>query len=175
MKEVPEKDSDQGLLENEKLYRSLAESSPDLIYIVDAEGIMHYANATAARQVGLSPEQAIGKRIDDFFPPQMVEKAKWDIKRVLEVGEAFTSEAMVPFGDRQVWLEARMTPLKDYSGKARLVMGIARDMTDRKRAEDQLCEKINQINEFNKLAVGRELRMIELEKEIQRLKRELGK
>ena len=173
MMKKPAKSNEDQQLESEKLYRTLAESSPDFIYIVDAEGVMHYVNANAARQVGLTPEQAVGRRIDEFFPPQVVDRAKWDLQRVLDSGEATTSEAMVPFGDRQVWLEARMTPLKDDLGRSTLVLGIARDMSERKRGEDQLRDKIKQINEFNQQAVGRELKIIELEKEIKRLQRQL--
>lgn len=164
---------EEDLFESERLYRTLAESSPDLIYIIDSEGKVHYTNSNAARQVGLTPEQAVGKRIDEFFPPQVVEKAKWDIQRVIEHGDVLTSEAMIPFGESQRWLEARMTPLRDHTGKTRLILGIARDMTERKKVEDQLRDKIKQINEFNKLAVGRELKIIEMEKELKRLQREL--
>lgn len=54
-----------------------------------------------------------------------------------------------------------------------MVFGIVRDLTERKRVEDELREKVSQVNQFNELAVGRELKIIELEKENQRLRLEL--
>ncbi|MBU0671531.1 MAG: PAS domain-containing protein [Candidatus Margulisbacteria bacterium] len=89
---------------------------------------------------------------------------------MLESGEAMSAEAMVPFPGHPSWLDVRLIPLKEKSGEARLVLGIARDMTKHKQLEDELMEKMKQLKEFNDLAVGRELKMIELEKEIQRLK-----
>ncbi|MFH1576470.1 MAG: PAS domain S-box protein [Candidatus Margulisiibacteriota bacterium] len=158
------------LLESEQLYRTVAEYSPDYIFIVDAQLRIHYVNSSAAQQVGSEADKLIGKAVGDFLPPLLIERAQWDIKRVLESGEAMSAEAMVPFPGHPSWLDVRLIPLKEKSGEARLVLGIARDMTKHKQLEDELMEKMKQLKEFNDLAVGRELKMIELEKEIQRLK-----
>ena len=63
----------------------------------------------------------------------------------------------------------------DIKGKAvkmqgqNLILGIVRDVTDRKKIEEELKEKNKELEKINSLAVGRELKMIELKKEIKEL------
>lgn len=166
------KEQERILARSEQLYRTMAESCPDFIFLIDAEGVIHYTNSHGARQVGLTPDQLIGKNIDSFFPPSFVERSKWDIQRVIDSNQPFNSEAMVPFSGHQAWFSTRLVPFKTEDGKD-LVFGVVRDLTAHKRVEDDLREKMSQINQFNELAVGRELKIIELEKENQRLRLEI--
>ncbi|MBU0671530.1 MAG: PAS domain S-box protein [Candidatus Margulisbacteria bacterium] len=68
------------LLESEQLYRTVAEYSPDYIFIVDAQLRIHYVNSSAAQQVGSEADKLIGKAVGDFLPPLLIERAQWDIK-----------------------------------------------------------------------------------------------
>jgi len=52
--------------------------------------------------------------------------------------------------------------------------GIIRDITERKKMEEELQKKMHDLERFNKLAVGRELKMIELKKRIKELEARLG-
>ncbi len=65
--------------------------------------------------------------------------------------------------------------LFDEDGNPVGVQGSTRDITERKSAEEELKKKTKELEGFNKLAVGRELKMIELKKEINALLGELGK
>lgn len=159
------------LRKSEDLYRTLAESSQDMIFIVDKETKLHYVNNYAAAKFGLTPEKVVGKSLDQFFPTNVFERAKWDIQRVFDSGQPFASESMLLLPDNQLWLETQLIPLKDFCGNHQLVLGIARDMTKYKTAEDRLREKLKNLEEFNQAAVTKELRLIELEKEIDRLKK----
>ena len=66
-------------------------------------------------------------------------------------------------------------PLHDASGAIIGLCGIARDITQQKQIEEELRESLTKLKRFNKLAVGRELRMIELKKELNGLLEDLGK
>ena len=169
------KKAEEALRESELRYRLLAEAANDHIFIVSADGVLQYVNSYSARIAGVSPEQVIGKKIDDFFPPRVVERAKWDLQRVVDSGEAITAEASIPFGDKERWVEARLVPIKYGEGRAKFVLGIARDMTAHKETESALRAKMKELKDFNDAAVGRELKMVDLEKEIERLKKKLAK
>ena len=55
------------------------------------------------------------------------------------------------------------------------ILTIVRDITERKRAEQELKQKMEELERFNRLAVGRELRMIELKRQVNELSEQLGK
>ena len=65
-------------------------------------------------------------------------------------------------------------PLRDASGKISGLCGIERDITEQKRMEDKVKEAMTKLKRFNRLAVGRELRMIELKREVNQLCERLG-
>lgn len=59
--------------------------------------------------------------------------------------------------------------LRDAAGLVRGFVKIMRDLTDRKRTQEELQEQMEELTRFNEAAVGRELRMIELKKEVNEL------
>jgi len=169
------KKAGEALRESEELYRSLAESAQDYISIVDAEGRLQYINSYAAGQVNQTPARLIGKKVEELLPRNVAERAMWEVKRVFDSGEPFTFETAFPMGEKDAWLEACMVPLRDMNGRVKAVLGITRDMTKFKKIEDELRDRMKDLKEFNDLAVGRELKLVEMEKEIERLKQQLAR
>lgn len=76
-------------------------------------------------------------------------------------------------GETRIW-EFSSAPLGRLSDGRRLVSSMAVDVTDRRQMEASLQSKNEELERFNKASVGRELRMIELKKEINTLCREFG-
>lgn len=70
-------------------------------------------------------------------------------------------------------LEMTITPLKTAGGC--IFNAFLHDITERKKAEDEIRAKTRELEDFNEAATGREIRMIELKKEINRLSVELGR
>ena len=62
----------------------------------------------------------------------------------------------------------------DSSGKVLYYEGTVEDITERKQAEEELKQKMKQLERFNKVAVDRELRMIDLKREINELLEKAG-
>jgi hypothetical protein len=66
------------------------------------------------------------------------------------------------------------TPLVNEENRRIGSVHVARDITERKRAEDKLRETCAELERFNRAAVGRELRMVELKKEVNELCGRMG-
>ncbi len=72
------------------------------------------------------------------------------------------------------WLDSQTRLIYDSDGEAIKLIGTAIDITERKQAEEELKQKMKQLERFNKVAVDRELRMIELKREINELLEKAG-
>jgi PAS domain S-box-containing protein len=73
------------------------------------------------------------------------------------------------------WGELLMTPFFGVNGDWLGIHGVTRDVTDRKHTEDALKEKASELARFNSLMIGRELKMVELKKEINEMLVKTGK
>jgi PAS domain S-box-containing protein len=73
------------------------------------------------------------------------------------------------------WIRDRGFPIKNDSGQVYRIAGIAEDITERKQAEEQRRQRTEELERFNRLAIGREMRMVELKGQINDLSQQLGK
>ena len=73
------------------------------------------------------------------------------------------------------WVEWNDNKLRDENGDFDGILAIGQDITERKRVEDQLNNKMKDLKDFHGLAVGREEKMIELKGEVNKLAKELGR
>jgi PAS domain S-box-containing protein len=129
---------DRLLRESELRYRTLAEAAQDHIFITNPDYTVLYMNSIAARSVGRAPDEVAGRPLDDLFPPNAVTQMKNNMDAVLRSGEPMSLDEKLPFPGREIWLSTILTPLKDGSGAVTAVMGISRDITGRKQAEETL-------------------------------------
>jgi len=68
-----------------------------------------------------------------------------------------------------------VSPIKDMHGKVTSAIVQHKDITESKQAEEALAQRVQDLERFNRLAVGRELRMIELKRQVNELSEQLGK
>jgi PAS domain S-box-containing protein len=132
------KQAEKALRESEERYRTLAESAEDVIFILDSEGHLRYINQFGAIQLGGNPGKIIGKTLSQLFLQEVAEKQMLALKTVLESRKPFFHEInmVLPTGD--IYSDVRLIPILAQSGEVQSVMGIARDITERKRAEEAL-------------------------------------
>jgi len=126
------------LSESEERYRILSETSPDMIFVIDRDDKVQYVNTLAAQRFGKTPEQVIGKPRTELFPPSIATRQEIDLQQILRTGEPHSSESPIVFPDAQLWLDTQLVPLRNEAGEVSAVMGVSRDITDRKRADEAL-------------------------------------
>ncbi len=126
-------------------YRGLAESTLDIIYVLDREGRLTYANRAAANYIGIDPNRLVGRSQRELFPPEMAERHLDRVRRVLETGRVVEEDEHFTFGPREVWLSVRLMPMHDEDGQVTSIMGVCRDITQRKEAERWLADKRDEL------------------------------
>jgi PAS domain S-box-containing protein len=123
------------------------------------------------------PEDLIGK---DDFQMAWKEQAKIyqnDDQAVIKSGKPklnFEEPQTTPKGD-EIWLKTSKVPLVYSQVNEIGVLGTYEDITERKRLEEEMKKRLQELEVFYKASLGREERILELKKEIEKLKKELGK
>ena len=147
------------LMENE-LMRLLFSGVTDLTYIYDTEGNILFVNKVFEKFTGHRPEEFYGKPFATLFDDVNLKKAMDAFKRTLK-GESPQYELY--FRNTKVLCEYKNFPLRDEKGNLVGVMGIARDITTRKQAEDGL----RALNEsLEKRVVEHSTKLVELNEEL---------
>jgi len=131
------------LRRREQEFRSLAENLPDQITRFDTSGRMQYVSPSVLRTYGVTADQVLGKTIMEVRTPggPVGDRRFLDaVRKAAATGESNRMEAtwMTPAGERHV--EVRHVPEKDPNGKVTSVLGIVRDVTEQRRAEENLRE-----------------------------------
>lgn len=167
------------LLESQTRLRAVLESIPDPIWLKDPQGVYLACNPAFARLHGRTPEQVVGKTDRDFASPG-AHGARPDRPSPLGKRDGpMTQEEWLgtAHGGMRRLFEVVQTPIRDDSDRVIWGLGIAHDITDRKSADailreqaDELVARNADLERLAQAAVDRELRMIELKKEINALR-----
>jgi len=121
------------------LITSLLHCIPDLIFFKDVEGIYLGCNPAFASFMGLLIEEIIGKTDYDLSPRDIADAFRENDRKMLEKMAPRKNEEWVTYPDgKKVLLETLKTPYKNPEGKLMGILGISRDITERKKAEEEL-------------------------------------
>jgi len=136
------KRAEEALAAERNLLRNLIDNLPDYIFVKDAESRFITTNSAHFRTFNnvRSLDEVVGKTDFDLFPRELAERYYADERQVISSGEPLVDRqelALDQHGHEQ-WLLTTKVPLRDATGSVVGLMGIARDITERKRAEEQL-------------------------------------
>jgi diguanylate cyclase (GGDEF)-like protein/PAS domain S-box-containing protein len=133
------KQAEAALLQEKALLRGLIDSMSDLIFIKDANGVYIDCNKASEQLIGIPRSEQIGKTDFDFFDKQTAEIIRGFDRKVINEGVLNRSEEWVSHPDgARILLETCKTPLYGPSGKVEGLVGICRDITQRKQTEVKL-------------------------------------
>ncbi|MGA3284516.1 MAG: PAS domain-containing protein [Verrucomicrobiota bacterium] len=124
------------------LLQAMLDNIPDRIYFKDTQSRFIKCNRAVAKRVGVEDlKQVIGKTDFDFYPSEKAEEFRKDDQRIMQSGEPLlnkTEQVIKPNGEI-TWSSVTKLPLRDKEGKVVGLVGISRDITERKQAEDKLA------------------------------------
>ena len=123
------------------LYQSLVETLPLGILRKDREGKYTFANQDFCQQLGKSIDEIIGRTDAQLFTPELAGKFRTDDQAVLQTGQILDSiDARTTRAGETVYMQTRRVPLHNSKKELIGTQGIVWDVTERKRAEQQLLE-----------------------------------
>ncbi|MFA6439285.1 MAG: PAS domain S-box protein [Bacteriovoracaceae bacterium] len=129
-------------LRNERaLLRMVINNIPDSIYAKDIASRKTLANVTEVQFTGMkSEDEILGKDDFAFYPKELAEKFLADDQRVIQTGKPVLNreEFIYDKNNQKRWLLSSKLPLKDTDNRIIGLVGIGRDITERKQAEEQL-------------------------------------
>jgi PAS domain S-box-containing protein len=139
--------AEEALRESEERYRSLAEAAHDMIFIVNRDDILVYVNSSAAEFFHRTPDELVGKSRGLLFPEEVISGQKLSLRSLFETGEHKYVESKLISLDQLMWLGTWLVPLRDYTGQVAGVMGVSRDISDRKWLEEDKQKLLNRLQE----------------------------
>ncbi len=122
------------------LLRAVADGTSDAVYVKDREGRYLLFNEAAAGFVGKAVAEVIGKDDTSLFEPDSARFVMELDRRVMQSGQVVTNEEVLSAGGVTRTYQATKAPYRDASGKVIGLIGISRDVSDRKQAEAALRE-----------------------------------
>jgi PAS domain S-box-containing protein len=134
--------AEEALRESEGRMHTLLETIPDLIWLKDKEGVYLSCNTMFERFFGAGEAVIAGKTDYDFVDRSLADSFRENDRRAMAAGGPSINEEWITFADdgHRALLETIKTPMYDAGGALIGVLGIGRDITDRKQIEEALRE-----------------------------------
>jgi PAS domain S-box-containing protein len=130
----------EALRNSEELFRTVCESAADCILVLDRDYNYLYANEAAIRYVDATPDMFINKNIRDALGhlPEFMHLWMQRVDRVVATGREVRAEDASIIAGKPVWSESVTSPLRNEGREVYAASIVYRDITGRKRAEEEL-------------------------------------
>ena len=123
---------------SEARQRAILDNIPDPAWLKDGEGQFLAVNKPWCDFVGVTAEQAVGHRDTELFPPEVARKFREEEQQLVAAGQSvMVTESLPDASGQPRWFESHKTPLFDAEGRLSAHIGIARDITERMRNEQE--------------------------------------
>jgi two-component system, NarL family, sensor histidine kinase UhpB len=118
---------------------SVFEILPDMVFVVDPDERVLFVNQVAARAMGGKPGALVGRLQSELFRPDLAANHSLAIQQAFRTGETVVSENKQDLYIRPVWIDTRLIPLRNSAGAIVAVVGIVRDVSERRHAQETLA------------------------------------
>jgi PAS domain S-box-containing protein len=159
---------------------SLIKNAPDPVFVSDLEGKILQANDAVFALLGFRPDEVIEQSLSRIISAEETRAFLAALREVVERGVTRNARLNPRSASGQVIpTTLNASALRDLDGRVIGAIGILRDMReyeqvvrDLEKSKSELQEKILDLEKFEEVVVGRELKMIALEKELESLRKE---
>jgi len=162
--DVERRKVEEALDESQERFRRLLDGVKDYaIYMLDPEGRVISWNEGAARLKGYRSEEILGKHFSCFYVPEdrAAGKPARELQESLAKGRFEAQAQRVRKDGSAFWADVVIAPMYDDSGILRGFSKVARDMTERRRAEERLAEQAEKLA-CSRQALEAQTRMLKL-------------
>jgi PAS domain S-box-containing protein len=122
----------------EERHRTLLASLPQLVFFKDRDSAFVSVNAAFAEDLGMTPEDVIGKTDYDIHPRESADRFRADEQRIMATRQPETREQVYISGGRQRVLEVVKTPVINDAGEVVGIFGLSSDISERKQSEAEI-------------------------------------
>ncbi len=159
------KQTEINLQQSNLLLQSVLEATSDMIFAKDSEHRYIFANSATLKFLGLSEAQMVGKTDFEAFPLEFAQYVReWD-NRILRSGVAETfEENVLNAAGQMVTVYTTKTPMRAHDGNITGMVAIARDISDRKQAENAVLQKSQELEQTIDELKQAQLQMVQNEK-----------
>jgi PAS domain S-box-containing protein len=162
---------------------SLIENAPDPVFVSDLEGKILQTNEAVSQLLGFRQDEVVEQSVARFISPEETREFTAALREVVEHGVTRNARLNPRSASGEVIpTTLNASALRDADGNVIGAIGILRDMRayeevvrDLEQSRSELQEKILDLEKFEEVVVGRELKMIALEKELEGLQQEVAK
>jgi PAS domain S-box-containing protein len=148
------KQAEEAVRKSESRFRTLVQTIPDMIWLKDQDGVYLSCNTKFGRFLGAKEEDIVGKTDYDFVDSEQAECLRAQDREVIAAGKSCINEEWVTFSanGNRLLLETIKTPMYDSEGVLVGVLGIGRDITERRNNEEALQRYSFLMKEMGKAA-----------------------
>lgn len=133
-----QKAAEQKLYEHELLPKLIAKGTQDLISYSTPDGILEYISPSSENVLGYEPWEMIGRDRRDFYHPDDAERIRQN-QGIYSSGKVFTKRLRHKEG-HYLWFEIAFQQVMDEADQVERILGIGRNVTERKKSEDTLAQ-----------------------------------
>lgn len=134
------KQAEMAIIYEENLLHALMDNISDTVYFKDKEKRFIRVNKVKAEHSEVTPEEMIGKTDFDFFPPEIAKQSSADDDLVIKFAKPIIDKVeKIIYSDKtEHWVSTTKVPWYNSEGKIIGTIGITRDITERKQAEERI-------------------------------------
>jgi len=149
------KRAEEALREANARLNTLIEAIPDVTYFKDAQGRNLVVNKAFEKLVGLGKETILGKTDEEMLSPRLAEQCRTSDEEAIKGREPIRiEEQVIDDKGNKIFFDTIKLPLLDDQGNITGLVGVSRDITERKRAEEEIKRRNEELAALNAIAAA---------------------